>query len=157
MTKNALRGARRRGLVSRRTAQAAETIATRPRLRRRVCPACGGTFRPHSYNDKGFCCGCCSAAWGALYDARKLDRRLGVGVEVVVYASGELGTVVEELDGVRFVVRVEGGETLTVTPGLSAERIQYLTVTHGDRCAKTAFTSDKRAALEDPHGKTDAA
>lgn len=123
--KRDLVAAERRGDVERGTAERLQ-----PTNSRRICPACGESFKPYSPGHKGFCCGCCAYQWGCAVDKDKSLRTISKGVEVVIYESGLPGTVRSVLADLSLVVDVEGLSEPLRLQANEVERIQYLVIDH---------------------------
>ena len=122
--------AERRGELPRGT-----TEELRPTVYRRVCPACGESFKPFSTGHKGFCCGCCAYEWGRTTDEDKELRVLSKGIEVVIYESGLLGTIRSVQKDLSLLIDVEGLEEPLRLTSFDVERVQYLVITHTCRLA----------------------
>lgn len=149
MTKRDLHQAKKRGLVTKKQAEAVSSIR-----HRRHCPACGKTFLPATLGHRGFCCACCAEAWGVLHERGALDRRVARGVEVVLLEDGAVGVVESVPDAEQAIVVMEDGRRLTVGPK-ALERIQYLPVDHAATgCRKNAgpVVRQVRRAEEDNDG-----
>lgn len=117
--------AERRGEVDRGTAERLQ-----PTAHRRICPACGESFRPFSVGHKGFCCGCCAFEWNKATENQPASRILAKGIEVVVYETGLFGTIRSVLPDLTLLVNVDGEEEPLHCTAKDVERIQYLVVAH---------------------------
>ena len=144
VNKKSLREAKKRDMVDAKTVQ-----SVAPRIHRRVCPACGEKFRPVNEGQKGFCCGHCAYAWGVATDADATLRVVDMGLEVVVYETGQLGVVKAVLKQEEVVLLLEDGTKLTL-PKKGVEPILYLEIEHDGKCPKsknTFFQSKQQANI----------
>lgn len=148
--RQALKAAKKRGLVTKREAE-----SLKPTRHRRHCPACGDSFLPQTANHRGFDCACCAFEWGELKDKGALDRRVGTGVEVVLLQDGLVGVVQRVLTAGQAEVRMEDARVLVVGPR-DVERIQYLQVTHRADCPRNRSVALKARLGKGTHLRKDA-
>lgn len=145
MTKRgAVRAARARGMVRTEVVRQAAPVR-----HRRTCVTCGQRYIPQDdAGRKPFCCGCCAAPWGVLYDAERRSppepgkgfRWMHVGDRVVLCKDGRAGVLrqvphagedgegIVEIDGELLLVGVK-----------DVERVLGLVIEHSCGKGKNPF------------------
>lgn len=138
--------AKKRGLVSRRTAAAIGSKG------RRVCVTCDRFFLDREGSTRIFACGCCGYAYG---EPSERDRNIRKGDRVLLVKPGIAGILEkfakDPTGEVVGVVQLDNGDTVYVRPA-EVEKILGLEVKHAVNCShgtKMPVLKKKKGGEED--------